>query len=334
MASTEGAQPRERSGAMLNLSLVIINGHESNQMPRSPIPRTLLAILPVLGALLAAYAAHQHWPIPLSLLAMAVIASAAAVIYWSAPLIERKPGESREKSLPTALAPHVMPAIAATSEQATVMPAATAGQSQDTAPISPSIAASSPAPGSIGTRADALVTGDVHETDLLTGLLSPEAFFARLASELSRCAAANHTAILVICDLDAFGQINRTIGLMDANRLLRQVADCFRLTVREGDMLSRLGGDEFGIFFPGLPREIAEARVRDLRAAVREAGLLALPESSAQVTACIGVSCFPADGATVDALLTAADLSLAKAKRERQEKANIPIPSALVLTRN
>jgi diguanylate cyclase (GGDEF)-like protein len=270
---------------------------------------------------------------------MAVIASAAAVIYWSAPLSERKPGESREKTPPIALAPNVMPAIAATppatSEQAALTPAATSGQSHDTAPVSPPMAAtSSPAPGSIGTRADALVTGEAHETDLLTGLLSPEAFFARLGSELTRCAAANHTAILVICDLDAFGQINRTIGLMDANRMLRQVADCFRLTVREGDMLSRLGGDEFGIFFPRLPREIAEARVRDLRAAVREAGLLALPESSAQVTACIGMSCFPEDGATVDALLTAADLSLAKAKRDRQEKANIPIPSALVLTRN
>jgi diguanylate cyclase (GGDEF)-like protein len=304
-------------------------------MPRSPIPRTLLATLPILGALLAAYAAHHDWPIPFSLLAMAVVASAAAVIYWSAPLSERKPGDSGEKSLPIALAPAVMAAIAATSQQ----PAATSEQSaaaseQDTAPISPPIpAASSPEPGSIGTRADALVTGEAHETDLLTGLLSPEAFFARLASELSRCAAANQTALLVICDLDAFGEINRTIGLMDANRMLRQVADCFRLTVREGDMLSRLGGDEFGIFFPGLPPEIAEARVRDLRAAVREAGLLALPESSAQVTTCIGLSCFPADGATVETLLTAADLSLAKAKRERQEKANIPIPSALVLTR-
>jgi len=297
-------------------------------MPRSPIPRTLLAILPIVGALLAAYAAHQDWPFPFSLLAMAVVASAAAVIYWSAPLSERKPGDSAERSLPIALAPDVIPAIAAT-------PAATSGRSHDTAPVSPPMAAaSSPEPGSIGTRADALVTGEAHETDLLTGLLSPEAFFARLAGELSRCRAAKQTATLVICDLDAFGEMNRTIGLMDANRMLRQVADCFRLTVREGDMLSRLGGDEFGIFFPGLPREIAEARVRDLRAAVREAGLLALPESRAQVTACIGMSCFPADGATVDALLAAADLSLARAKRERQQKANTPSPSALVLTRN
>jgi diguanylate cyclase (GGDEF)-like protein len=192
----------------------------------------------------------------------------------------------------------------------------------------------SPEPGSIGTRADTLATGELHETDFLTGLLGSEVFFARLTSELSRCKTANQTATLVVCDLDAFGEINQALGLVNGNHLLRQIADCFRLTVREGDILSRLGGDEFGIFFPGLPPEIAESRVRDLRAAVREAGLLTLPEGSAQVTACIGVSRFPADGDTVDALLAAADISLAAAKRERQERANIPLPSALVLTRN
>lgn len=89
--STEGAQSRERSGAMLNVSRTCtLYGHYIKPMPRSPLPRTLFAMLPILGALLAALAAHRNWPIPLSLSAMAVIALAAAVIYWSAPLSKRK----------------------------------------------------------------------------------------------------------------------------------------------------------------------------------------------------------------------------------------------------
>jgi diguanylate cyclase (GGDEF)-like protein len=296
------------------------DGHDIQRMPRSPLSRTFFATLPILGALLAAFAALKDWPLPLSLLAMAVIASACAVIYWSAPLSEERSGETREQNPPTRFMPEVIPAVAAATLNL-----------EDQVSVSPPNA--TPAPGSIGTRADAFVTGEAHETDLLTGLLGAEAFFARLTSELSRCKTANQTAILVVCDIDAFGEINRTVGMVDANRMLRQVADCFRLTVREGDMLSRLGGDEFGIFFPGLPPEIAEARVRDLRAAVREAGLLTLPEGSVQVTACIGSSRFPADGNTVDTLVAAADLSLARAKRERQENATKPIPSALVLTR-
>jgi diguanylate cyclase (GGDEF)-like protein len=292
-------------------------------MPRSPLPRTLLAILPIFGALLAALAAHKAWPIPLSLFAMAVVASSSAVIYWSAPLSKRNPAGAGGQSLPAPLTDDVMGQLAAAAAQlepATESPA--------------SATRSSPEPGTTGTRADALITGESHETDLLTGLLGSEAFFARLAVELDRCRSANQTAILVVCDLDAFGEINRTVGLLDANRMLRQVADCFRLTVREGDVISRLGGDEFGIFFPGLPPEIAETRVRDLRAAVREAALLTLPDEGTQVTACIGTSCFPADGHSVDTLLDAASLSLANARRERQENPTKPIPSALVITRN
>ncbi len=295
-------------------------------MPRSPLSRTLFAILPILGALLAALAGHQDWPIPTSLFAMAVVASASAVIYWSAPLSKRQPIEIIEQSSLIAPMPEIVPEI--------LPELASAAQPEPQEPLPPSTAIVVPEPGTIGTRADSLVTGQPHETDLLTGLLGPEAFFALLARGLPRCKDANLTAILVICDIDAFGEINRNVGLIDANCMLRQVADCFRLTVREGDLLSRLGGDEFGIFFPGLPPEIAETRVRDLRAAVREAGLLTLPEGSPQATACIGISSFPADGDTVDALLAAADRSLAQAKRDRQEKANIPIPSALVVTRN
>ena len=310
---------------MLNLGrLFPSTATTSNEMPRPPLPRTFFAMLPILGALLAALAAVKDWPLPLSLLAMTVIASACAVIYWSAPLSEGKSGGTQTQNPPAAFIPAVMPAVAA----------ATAQPEEQVSASPASVTPSSPAAGSIGTRADTLVTGDSHETDLLTGLLGAEAFFARLTGELNRCQAANQTAILVACDIDAFGEINRTVGMVDANRLLRQVADCFRLTVREGDMLSRLGGDEFGIFFPGLPPEIAEARVRDLRAAVREAGLLTLPEGSVQVTACIGSSRFPADGDTVDTLVAAADLSLSRAKCERQQNATKPIPSALVLTRS
>ncbi|MGA9717468.1 MAG: GGDEF domain-containing protein [Acidobacteriaceae bacterium] len=292
-------------------------------MPRQPLLRTFFAILPIAGALLAALAGHRGWPIVLSLFAMAVTALASAVIYWSAPLSKQWREQATAPRVVETVVPVVVSEIAAAADQLEEVASEPAQEM-----------VSSPEPGSIGTRADALATGEWRETDLLTTLLNSKAFAFRLRSELERCKAADLTAILVICDLDSFGSINQTVGLVDANRLLRQVADCFRLTVREGDVLSRLGGDEFGIFFPGLPPEVAEARVRDLRAAVREAGLLTLEENSPQVTACIGISSFPADGDTAVALLAAANTSLAIAKRERQEKATLPIPSALVVTRN
>jgi diguanylate cyclase (GGDEF)-like protein len=296
----------------------------SSSMPRPPLQRTLFAMLPILGALLAAIAGHERWPLPLSLLAMSVIASASAVIYWSAPLSKRKDNEAPPAALPDAMLSESIPQIVAAVE-----PEAPIAEALPDAQL----IGSKPEPDSVGTRADAIATGEWRETDLLTGLLNPDVFFARVSSALERCSAANQTAILVICDLDGFGAINQKAGLVDANHLLRQVAECFRLTVREGDVLSRLGGDEFGIFFPGLPPEVAETRARDLRAAVREAGLLVLQEGSEQVTACLGISSFPADGDTADALLAAANASLAAARQERQENAAKPVPSVLVVAR-
>ncbi|HEX6771070.1 MAG TPA: GGDEF domain-containing protein [Acidobacteriaceae bacterium] len=304
-------------------------------MPRAPFPRTPLALLPIIGALLAALAGHKDWPILLSLISLAVVASGSAVIYWSAPLTKREAHPAVEAVAAPVVAREetLVEAITAEGPVSDLVSDPVSGPLPESEPV-PEPEQPLAEPGSSGTRAEALMTGHWRETDLLTGLLNSGTFLVRLTETLTQCRTANQTAILVVCDIDAFGEINRTVGLVEANCLLRQTADCFRLTVREGDLLSRLDGDEFGLFFPGLPPEIAETRVRDLRAAVLEAGLLVLPENSAPVTACMGISCFPADGDSVDALLAAAEASLARAKRERQESAGRPVPAAVVVTRH
>jgi len=310
-------QREPAAGAMLD--------GQSVAMPRPPLQRTSFAMLPIVGAVLAAVAGYEHWPISLSLLAMSVIASASAIIYWSAPLSERRHDEPFLQTMPEGRAGETVPETTVVAESTYSDP-----EPQPQAEARLAVRES----GSEGTRADALATGEWRRTDLLTGLLNPDVFFARVWEALERCRAANQTAILVVCDLDGFAAINEKAGLVDANHLLRQVADCFRLTVREDDVLSRLAGDKFGIFFLGLPPEVAETRARDLRAAVRKAGLLVLEEGSAPVTACLGIASFPADGDTVGALIAIANASLAAAKRERQENATKPIPAAVVLTRS
>lgn len=256
----------------------------------------------------------RGWPIPISLLAMAVVAAACSAIYWPTPAAAPQALTVTEDASVVALLDEPV-ALAASAEP---------------------LAASIPMPehGSIGTRADALVTGQEPETDLLTGLLAPQAFFARVSTEIERCRDAGQTATLVICDLDRFHRINEQVGLIEANQLLRHIADRFRGTVRDRDVLGRLGGDEFGIFFSGLTPETAENRVRDLRAALRDAGFEALPSETPQLTACLGMSHFPGEGVDVESLMAAADAGLATAKREREETANRPIAASFTLTRS
>ncbi len=287
------------------------------RMSRTPLTRTLLATLPVCGALLSGIAGMRGWPIPLSVLAMATVAAACSAIYWPVPAKAADDDASVETVTAPSLASESLP-IAAAAEPA----------------VSLALQSMPPEQGSVGTRADTLVTGQEPETDLLTGLLAPQAFFARVTSELDRCRAAGQTATLMICDLDQFQRVNQHLGLIDANQLLRHIADRFRATVRDRDVLSRLGGDEFGIFFPGLTPETAENRVRDLRAALRDAGLEALPAETPQLTASLGMSHFPAEGQSIESLMAIADRGLADAKRERAETANRPTAAALLLTRS
>jgi len=258
-------------------------------------------LLPIAGAALAALAAAHGWSILLSLPALAIVGAASAVIYRSGSL-ER-------------VAFTYIPDVSAPEAEA----------------LETELSAAAP-PARKGTRADRLV-GDHVEQDLLTGLLAPEYFFARFATRLDQCSEAEQTAVLVICDIDQFGELNRTAGLVDANRILRSVADRLRLTVREGDLLARLGADEFALFFPGLSPDIAEARVRDLRAAVREAATLTLIENPQRVTASVGISCFPRDGERPEVLFEAADVALQDAKRIHAEQAGRPVPPAVVLPR-
>src|SRR6478609_4064583 len=110
-------------------------------MPRSPLLRTSLAILPIFGAILAALAEHKGLPIPLSLFAMAVVASSSAVIYWSAPLSKRNATPLAEPNLLVLATPNVMPEVAAAAEQ---LEPATESLSRT--------AQRSPEPGTVGTR--------------------------------------------------------------------------------------------------------------------------------------------------------------------------------------
>ncbi len=169
-------------------------------------------------------------------------------------------------------------------------------------------------------------------TDFLTKALNSRAFFARLQDDLKRCAAGNQPLSLLICDMDSFKQVNEQFGHVEANRLLSHLAECFRGTIREGDSLARTGGDELALVFPGLDARTAEARIRDLRAAIRTASLDIFADQH-QATASLGLACFPQDGATAEDLMAAADRELKSAKRLRSTRPERPVSAPLAVAR-
>ncbi|MCW3059579.1 MAG: hypothetical protein JWQ02_1400 [Capsulimonas sp.] len=149
--------------------------------------------------------------------------------------------------------------------------------------------------------------------DSLTGLPNRILFQERVEQTLAVARAENRLAAVLFIDLDRFKQINDTLGHLAGDALLQEVARRFVGCVRAGDLLARMGGDEFTVLLP----EIADA---DAAAAVAERLLESLQEpltlagQSLYVTASIGVSVFPRDGQDMTTLLRHADVAMYGAK--------------------
>ncbi|NOY66781.1 MAG: EAL domain-containing protein [Gammaproteobacteria bacterium] len=94
--------------------------------------------------------------------------------------------------------------------------------------------------------------------DALTGLSNRHEFENRVKHALHTAEVDNNTHVLIYLDLDQFKIINDTCGHQAGDELLRQLSVLLKDAVREGDCLSRLGGDEFGILLENCTIKRAE----------------------------------------------------------------------------
>jgi diguanylate cyclase (GGDEF)-like protein/PAS domain S-box-containing protein len=149
--------------------------------------------------------------------------------------------------------------------------------------------------------------------DPLTGL--PNRLFLRdhLPALLQRASASGSSLALLFLDLDQFKSINDTRGHAAGDELLRETARRLRASIAGGDIVVRMGGDEFVLLVsdPGDRQNVGGVAQRVLDA-MRQP--LKIEEQSFAMSASIGVSVFPEDGADVESLLKHADIALYEAK--------------------
>lgn len=94
--------------------------------------------------------------------------------------------------------------------------------------------------------------------DSLTGLINRREFEIRLKQFLDRTKTDRLQHVMLYIDMDNFKIINDTCGHVAGDQLLQQVTGLLERKLRRGDVLSRLGGDEFGIILDSCPIDIAE----------------------------------------------------------------------------
>jgi diguanylate cyclase (GGDEF)-like protein len=150
--------------------------------------------------------------------------------------------------------------------------------------------------------------------DGLTSLANRRACEDHLAAELARVERFGGPLAVVIADLDDFKEINDKFGHPAGDVVLREFAHTLQEGIRDVDLASRWGGEEFVLILPGTDISGAVSVADRIRTALANRLMLSAEGEPIGVTASFGVAGFP-EASSAQALLAAADGALYEAKR-------------------
>lgn len=151
------------------------------------------------------------------------------------------------------------------------------------------------------------------EYDALTDLPNRSLFDRELGSAIDRAKVAASRLAVVFLDLDNFKRVNDALGHLAGDELLRAAANRLKETVRFGDIVSRIGGDEFLLLLPGIDgREGSTCVAEKVLATLSRPFYIQGREIF--TSASLGISIFPEDGADPETLIKHADAAMYRAK--------------------
>jgi diguanylate cyclase (GGDEF)-like protein/PAS domain S-box-containing protein len=163
--------------------------------------------------------------------------------------------------------------------------------------------------------------------DSLTGLPNRALFRDRLDQALARGKRSSELVAVLLVDLDGFKQVNDTLGHDAGDRLLREVAQRFKHTVRESDTVARFGGDEFAVLLESVAQRDVEALARRLLDGVAKPVVIAGREVS--LGASIGIVLDSGSGHSEE-LVRDADVAMYAAKDGGRNRYEIFCPEMAV----
>jgi diguanylate cyclase (GGDEF)-like protein len=167
------------------------------------------------------------------------------------------------------------------------------------------------------TERESLAARVAHDArhDAITGLPNGECLVDRIAATIARPELLGAGAAVVICDLDQYRTISDGLGPAACADLLRSIGERFERTLRFGDCVARLVGDEFAVFCCDVAnaeqaREVAERLLDTLAEPVE------LESGEVFVSATVGIALLDDNGDTSERVMRDAHAALSSAKAQ------------------
>jgi diguanylate cyclase (GGDEF)-like protein len=179
--------------------------------------------------------------------------------------------------------------------------------------------------------------------DDLTGVLNRRAFL----DELQMVSPESSPFCVAVVDVDYFKSVNDTYGHHVGDAVLQSVVTTLVSSIGFAGVVGRLGGEEFGVFFPSTDEAVAARLLNDAATDLRRKSLLPGPDAAVTISAGVSAFTFPLDKLTnhpsapiapeaIVSVLRSADLALYRAKRSGRDRIEIasqnpavtPVPPA------
>ena len=151
--------------------------------------------------------------------------------------------------------------------------------------------------------------------DGMTGLLNHKFFEKRLKEEIERSERYEQNFSLLFLDLDKFKRINDTYGHQFGDYVLKQTSKIIQKSVRNIDVVSRYGGEEFSVILVNANRLDAQKTAERIRKEI-ELNEFINGSIKEKLTISIGIGIYPADANNFNGIISFSDRKMYKAKND------------------
>jgi diguanylate cyclase (GGDEF)-like protein len=161
-------------------------------------------------------------------------------------------------------------------------------------------------------------------TDPLTGALNRRSFMERGLEAIRDCRREQGALGALMIDADHFKRINDTFQHAGGDAVLQALTQTLKREVRGGDLVGRLGGEEFAVLLPRTGLAAAQQTAERVRLAISSMQV-EREGATIPVTVSIGLTVLAQGDASIDALLARADQALYSAKRNGRNRVEVAV---------